>query len=66
MVSSRCQGIKRPGSRPFKGRWEAKSEILGGLAVRGALVAHPPLEIPGNGTFAIYIQGDVDHGLWQL
>jgi predicted enzyme related to lactoylglutathione lyase len=32
----------------------------------GALVAHPPLEIPGKGTFAIYVQGDVDHGLWQL
>lgn len=26
----------------------------------------PPLEIPGKGTFAIYIQGGVDHGLWQL
>jgi hypothetical protein len=24
------------------------------------------LEIPGKGTFAIYIQGEVDHGLWQL
>ena len=33
---------------------------------RGAFVAHPPLEIPEKGTFAIYIQGGVDHGLWQL
>lgn len=33
---------------------------------QGAFVAHSPLEIPGRGTFAIYIQGDVDHGLWQL
>lgn len=32
----------------------------------GAVVAHPPLEIPGLGTFAIYIQGDIHHGLWQL
>ncbi|MCG6990067.1 MAG: hydroxylase, partial [Gemmatimonadetes bacterium] len=32
----------------------------------GAEVAHPPLEIPGHGTFAIYIQGGVHHGLWQL
>lgn len=31
----------------------------------GAVVAHPPLEIPGHGTFAIYIQGGVHHGLWQ-
>ena len=32
----------------------------------GAQIAHPPLEIPGHGTFAIYIQGGIHHGLWQL
>jgi len=32
----------------------------------GGEVAHPPLEIPGRGTFAIYIQGGVHHGLWQV
>jgi predicted enzyme related to lactoylglutathione lyase len=32
----------------------------------GGVVAHPPLEIPGHGTFAIYIQGSIHHGLWQL
>jgi predicted enzyme related to lactoylglutathione lyase len=32
----------------------------------GAEVAHPPLLIPGHGTFAIYIKGGVHHGLWQL
>jgi predicted enzyme related to lactoylglutathione lyase len=32
----------------------------------GGEVAHPPLEIPGHGTFAIYIQGGLHHGLWQL
>ena len=31
----------------------------------GAMIAHPPLEIPGQGTFAIYIQGGIHHGLWQ-
>jgi len=31
----------------------------------GALIAHPPMEIPGQGTFAIYIQGGIHHGLWQ-
>jgi predicted enzyme related to lactoylglutathione lyase len=31
----------------------------------GALLAHPPLEIPGHGTFAIYIEGGTEHGLWQ-
>ncbi len=31
----------------------------------GSVVAHPPLEIPGYGTFAITIQGGLHHGLWQ-
>jgi predicted enzyme related to lactoylglutathione lyase len=31
----------------------------------GGEVAHPPMEIPGHGTFAIYIQGGINHGLWQ-
>lgn len=31
----------------------------------GGEVAVPPMEIPGHGTFAIYLQGGVDHGLWQ-
>ncbi|MHB1193997.1 MAG: hypothetical protein ACYC6F_13225 [Longimicrobiales bacterium] len=35
-------------------------------AYAGSEVAHPPTEIPGHGTFAIYIQGGVHHGLWQL
>ncbi len=32
----------------------------------GGEVAHPPMEIEGHGTFAIYILGGVHHGLWQL
>jgi len=32
----------------------------------GAEIAHPPMEIQGYGKFAIYIQGGVHHGLWQL
>jgi predicted enzyme related to lactoylglutathione lyase len=32
----------------------------------GGQVAVPPLEIPGQGTFAIYVLGGIDHGLWQL
>ena len=32
----------------------------------GAEIAHPPMEIPGHGTFAILIQGGVQHGLWQV
>jgi hypothetical protein len=32
----------------------------------GGQIAHPPMEIPGHGTFAIYVLGGNDHGLWQL
>ena len=32
----------------------------------GGEIAHPPMEIPGFGQFAIFIQGGVHHGLWQL
>ncbi len=32
----------------------------------GGEIAHPPLEIPGHGKFAIYIQGGIHHGLWQI
>lgn len=32
----------------------------------GGEVAHPPLELPGFGTFAIYFLGGVQHGFWQL
>lgn len=32
----------------------------------GAEMAMPPMEIPGQGTFSIYILGGIEHGLWQL
>jgi predicted enzyme related to lactoylglutathione lyase len=32
----------------------------------GGQIAHEPLKIPGRGTFAIYVLGGNDHGLWQL
>lgn len=32
----------------------------------GGELAHPPMEIPGHGTFAIYILGGIHHGLWQI
>jgi len=35
-------------------------------AKAGAEVAMPPMEIPGHGTFAIVIQGEIDSGYWQL
>ncbi len=31
----------------------------------GGEIALPPMEIPGHGTVAIFIQGGVQHGVWQ-
>jgi predicted enzyme related to lactoylglutathione lyase len=33
--------------------------------VAGAEIAHPPMEIPGHGSFAIYFHGPIQYGLWQ-
>ena len=32
----------------------------------GAEPAHPPMQLPEQGTFAIFILGGTQHGLWQL
>lgn len=31
----------------------------------GAQVAIPPMTLPNQGTFSIYILGGIEHGLWQ-
>ena len=35
------------------------------VAKAGGEIALPPMSLPGHGTCAIYLQGGVDHGLWQ-
>ncbi|HRX79989.1 MAG TPA: hypothetical protein P5307_13050 [Pirellulaceae bacterium] len=32
----------------------------------GGELALPPMELPGHGRCAIYFQGGVQHGLWQV
>ena len=39
---------------------------LAAVEKAGGVVALPPMDIPGHGTIAIYLQGGNDHGLWQL
>lgn len=36
------------------------------LKARGAQIAMNPTELPSRGTFALYIQGGIEQGLWQL
>jgi predicted enzyme related to lactoylglutathione lyase len=63
-VRGPLRDTEQPAVRPY---WlvDDIEAALDAASKQGAFVAHPPLEIPGKGTFALYIQGDVDHGLWQ-
>ena len=70
----RCRGRRSSGcARPYAieepvvAYWLVDDiEAAVAAAVKaGGVVAHPPMEIPGHGTFAIYIDGGVHHGLWQ-
>lgn len=55
---------EEPAVRPY---WlvEDIEEAVTEATQAGGEVAHPPMKIPGIGTFAIYIHGGVHHGLWQ-
>ncbi len=39
---------------------------VGSAVEAGGEIAHPPMEIPGYGKFAIFILGGIHHGLWQV
>ncbi len=63
-VRAPLRATEEPVVRPY---WLV-DDIEGAFATAvkaGAEAAHPSLEIPGIGTFAIYIQGGIDHGLWK-
>ncbi len=56
---------EEPVVRPYWLVDDIEASVAAAVEAGGA-VAHPPMEIPGHGTFAIYIQGGIHHGLWQL
>jgi predicted enzyme related to lactoylglutathione lyase len=64
-VRGPLRNTEKPVVRPYWLVDDIKA-TLDAAAKQGAFVAHSALEIPGKGTFAIYIQGGVEHGLWQL
>ena len=63
-VRAPMRATEEPVVRPYWLVGDIKAAVAAAVA-NGGEVAHPPMEIPGHGTFAIYFQGGVEHGLWQ-
>jgi len=63
-VRAPLRDTEAPVVRPY---WLVKDIKAAVAAVQkaGGQVAVEPTGIPGHGTFAIYVQGGVDHGLWE-
>ena len=40
-------------------------EAVSKAAASGGKIALPPMPLPGHGTCAIFIQGGIEHALWQ-
>ena len=55
---------RQPAAPDLSRSWK-KSPVEAAKAAGGE-IALPPTEIPGHGKFAIYVQGGIDHGLWQV
>jgi predicted enzyme related to lactoylglutathione lyase len=64
-VRAPLRDTEQPVVRPY---WlvDDIEAAVAAVVAAGGFLAHPPMEIPGHGSFAIYIQGGIDHGLWQL
>lgn len=71
MVDGSMIGIRAPmhdGENPVTRAYMLVDDIEASVAVAknaGAEIAVPPMELPGHGKIAIYIQGGIESGLWQ-
>lgn len=65
-------GIRAPmhdGEQPVTRAYALVDDIEAAVAAAaeaGAEIAVPAMELPGHGTCAIYFQGGIEAGLWQL
>ena len=63
------RGPLRPGEAPVVRPYWRVLDIdaaVAAVAAQGAVIAMAPTDMPGRGRFAIYLQGGVDHGLWEV
>lgn len=63
-VRAPLRDTEEPVVRPYWLVDDIKAAVAA-VAEAGGEIAVEPLEIPGRGTFAIYVLGGNDHGLWQ-
>ncbi len=56
---------EEPVVRPYVLVDDIESAVEAAKAAGGE-IALPPTEIPKRGKFAIYVQGGIQHGLWQI
>lgn len=63
-VRAPLRETEEPVVRPY---WLVKDieAAVAAVVKAGGQIAVPTIKIPGHGTFAIYLQGGNDHGLWQ-
>lgn len=72
MTNGGTVGIRAPmhdGENPVTRAYFLVEDIEAAVAAAaksGAEIAVPPMEIPGHGQCAIYFQGGIEAGLWQL
>lgn len=63
-VRAPMHNTEQPIVRPYWLVNDIEASVAAAVEAGGEL-AHPPMEIPGHGIFAIYSQGGIHHGLWQ-
>jgi predicted enzyme related to lactoylglutathione lyase len=63
-VRAPMRETEEPVVRPYL-RVDDIAAAVEAAAAGGAEIALPPMGLPGQGTCAIYIQGGIQHGLWQ-
>ena len=64
-IRAPMHAAERPVVRPYFLAGDIAAAVAA-AAESGAVIAVPPMEIPGRGTCAILIQDGVESGLWQL
>lgn len=64
-VRAPMRETEEPTVRPYLLVDDIEAAVVAARAA-GAEIAMPPTEIPGQGKFAIFILGGIQHGLWQL